>query len=168
MMQRLWAGWRREYVTGLTEPAQRSEGKTLFEQVLACDDDLAAGVIYRGELASVILNAYPYGSGHVMAIPNRGVGRLAELTKEERSELWDTVDKAVLIVETEYEPHGINVGLNQGRAAGAGIPEHLHVHILPRWSSDTNFMTSIAETRVLSEDLLTSCKRLRKAWTAAN
>ena len=113
---------------------------------------------------SVILNAYPYGSGHLLVLPNRGVERLSELTGEESTALWRTVERAVNVIEAEYQPGGINVGLNQGRAAGAGVPDHLHVHVLPRWSSDTSFTTSIAETRVLPESLDVTGQRLRRAW----
>jgi len=137
---------------------------TLFERILASSDDEAAGIVHRGERVSVILNAFPYGSGHMLVVPNRGVGKLSDLAADEARELWDTVQHAVLVAEAVYSPPGLNVGLNQGRAGGASVPDHLHVHVLPRWDADTNFMTSIAETRVLPEPLEDSLRKLRAAW----
>jgi len=167
MLDRLWASWRSRYVTG--QENQRNDPRdgegTLFERILASgESDEDAGVVFRGQAVSVILNAYPYGSGHLLVIPNRGVERLAELSADEARELWDTVQHTVGVLERVYEPGGVNVGLNQGRAAGAGIPEHLHVHVLPRWDGDTNFMTSIAETRVLPESLDETARRVRAHW----
>ena len=154
------------FVTGKGVPnnvPDESAG-TLFERILSSDDDEAAAIIHRGTHASVILNIYPYGSGHMLIVPNRGVAKLSELTTDESRDLWDTVQHAVGVAENVYRCHGINVGLNQGRAGGASVPDHLHVHVLPRWDSDTNFMTAIAETRVLPEPLEDSVRKLRAAW----
>jgi len=169
MLERLWASWRSDYVRSIDDSNEHAfttgDGATLFEGILAAGlSDEEAGVVHRGELVSVILNAYPYGSGHVLVVPNRGVARLGDLTAEESRTLWDTVDRAVAVCEAEYECPGVNVGLNQGKAAGAGVPDHLHVHVLPRWLGDTNFMTAIAETRVLPESLDESGRRLRARW----
>ena len=177
MLERLWAGWRNQYVRSLdgdlaadaddTAPAEipREPGQTLFEAILATQGrDPELGIIDRGEHVFVILNIHPYGSGHLLVLPNRGVERLAELTNVESRALWDTVDHAVAVCEAEYSCPGINVGLNQGKAAGAGIPEHLHVHVLPRWDGDTNFMTSLAETRVLPESLADTHARVTARW----
>ncbi|MEM7092226.1 MAG: HIT domain-containing protein [Actinomycetota bacterium] len=174
MLERLWAGWRNQYVRSLDNAAgveereegvPRVEGQTLFESILATEGrDAELGIVHRGELVSVILNIYPYGSGHLLVLPNRGVERLTELTADEVTALWATVNTAVGVCEAEYDCPGINVGLNQGKAAGAGIPEHLHVHVLPRWHGDTNFMTSLAETRVLPESLATTHERLTARW----
>lgn len=166
MLERLWAGWRNQYVRSLgaqtTEPA---DGQTLFESILATEGrDAELGIVHRGEFASVLLNIYPYGSGHLLVLPNRGVEKLTELTADEVGELWSTVTRAVAVCEAEYQCAGINVGLNQGRAAGAGLPDHLHVHVLPRWPADTNFLTTIAETRVLVEDLAESHRRITSRW----
>ena len=168
VLERLWAGWRNDYVRSIPEGETRAEspgGATLFEGLLAAHD---AGeevwIVHRGELVSVILNAYPYGSGHCLVIPNRGVEKVSELTSDEAAVLWATVDHAVRVIEAEYGAPGINVGLNQGKAAGAGVPDHLHVHVLARWHGDTNFMTAIAETRVLPESLEVTATRLRARW----
>jgi ATP adenylyltransferase len=166
VLERLWAGWRSSFVAGKGVPDNvppEAQG-TLFERILASEDDAAAAIIHRGSLVSVILNIYPYGSGHMLVVPNRGVDKLSGLTAEESRELWETVQHAVGVAEKVYRPGGINVGLNQGRAGGASVPDHLHVHVLPRWEADTNFMTAIAETRVLPEALEESIRKLRAAW----
>jgi len=166
MLERLWAGWRSSFVQGKSKPVNVSDDldATLFERVLASTEDEAAGIIHRGELVSVLANIYPYGSGHMLVVPNRGVEKLSDLSAEESRALWDTVQHAVAVADRIYRPGGINVGLNQGRAGGASVPDHLHVHVLPRWEADTNFMTSIAETRVLPEPLAESITKLRQAW----
>ncbi|MCB0976984.1 MAG: HIT domain-containing protein, partial [Acidimicrobiales bacterium] len=112
------------------------------------------------------LNAFPYGSGHLMVLPQRAVPDLADLTPTESAELWAGVNDAVVAIRSAYRPDGVNVGMNLGAGAGAGVPDHLHVHCLPRWSGDTNFVTAIAETRVLPEPLAVSWEKLRAAWPA--
>ena len=121
-------------------------------------------VVWRGEATFVVLNAYPYASGHVLVLPLRHAGALADLTGAEATELWAATQAAVGAIEAAYEPDGINMGANLGRAAGAGLPSHVHLHVLPRWSGDTNFMTTVAETRVMPETLQLSWKRLTDAW----
>jgi len=113
-----------------------------------------------------VLNAYPYTSGHLMVLPNRHVGDLEALEPGEAAELWDGVRRAVVAIKAAYRPGGINVGANLGRPAGAGIPGHLHFHALPRWDGDTNFMTTVAEVRVLPEPLDETWAKLREAWPA--
>lgn len=163
-VERLWAGWRLAYVRGDEGGPPPGEG-TLFERLLALPDgDERAYVVWRGERCSALLNAFPYGTGHTMVLPNRGVADLADLTPDESAELWQATQDAVAAVRTAYEPDGVNVGLNLGQAAGAGVPDHLHVHVLPRWQADTNFITAVAEARVLPEDLATTWRRLREAW----
>lgn len=121
-------------------------------------------VVWRGERAFVVMNAYPYASGHVLVLPLRHVGSLAELSADESAEVWAATQRALAALEKAYEPDGLNMGANLGRAAGAGLPAHVHLHALPRWSGDTNFMTSVAETRVMPETLALSWKRLTDAW----
>jgi diadenosine tetraphosphate (Ap4A) HIT family hydrolase len=162
-MDRLWAGWRSSYVAvaGNGEPADGS----LFSRILASglpDDE--THVVWRGELVFAILNAYPYTCGHVLVMPYREVGELEDLTPDESTELWATVRDAVVAIKAAYAPHGVNVGLNLGEAAGAGIPSHMHVHVLPRWNADSNFMTAVAEVRVLPEALGDTWRKLRAAW----
>jgi ATP adenylyltransferase len=164
-MDRLWAGWRSSYVAvaGNGEPA----GGSLFSRILASgmpDED--THVVWRGERVFAILNAYPYTCGHVLVMPYREVGELEDLTPDESTELWAAVRDAVVAIKAAYSPHGVNVGLNLGEAAGAGIASHMHVHVLPRWNADSNFMTAVAEVRVLPEALGDTWRKLRAAWPA--
>jgi ATP adenylyltransferase len=131
---------------------------------LAHGNDREAYIVRRGPRTAVVLNAYPYGSGHLMVIPTRHLGQLEELDAEETTDLWATVTDAVRAVKSAYAPGGVNLGANLGQAAGAGIPGHLHVHVLPRWEGDTNFMTSVAETRVLPEPLTVTYEKITAAW----
>ena len=139
--------------------------QTLFEAIEASGlRDEETFVVHRGSKCLALLNAYPYTSGHLLVVPRRAVAALAELTEDEHAALWSTVRDAVAAVEAAYLPGGVNVGLNQGAAAGAGVPSHLHVHVLPRWSGDTNFMTATADTRVLPEALGETWRRLVEVW----
>lgn len=156
-LERLWAGWRARYVSAGDPP----EGSGC---VLCRVLDEGGAVVWRGGLAAVVLNAYPYTSGHVMAMPLRHTAELEALSGEEAAELWGAVASAVRALKAAYRPHGLNVGANLGRSAGAGLPDHLHLHVVPRWDGDTNFMTSVAETRVIPESLDVTADRLRKAW----
>jgi ATP adenylyltransferase len=167
----LWAGWRSSYVTSLedaTAPgakAAEAESPCIFCGIAAsCEPDEARHVVWTGERTVAILNAFPYSSGHVMVLPIRHVRELRELEADEVAELCAGVCSAVEAVKAAYSPEGMNLGLNLGRAAGAGIPGHLHVHIVPRWIGDTNFMTAVAGVRVLPEALGDTWSKLRAAW----
>ena len=133
----------------------RAENGCIFCQV---GDDL---VLVRGRLSYAILNLYPYNNGHLMIVPNRHVGTLAATTADERAELMRLTRHAEIALTEAYAPQGINVGLNLGRPAGAGIVDHLHVHLVPRWTGDTNFMSVVGNVRVLPEELGETAKRLR-------
>lgn len=121
-------------------------------------------VVWRGRGCAAVLNAYPYASGHVLVMPIRHVGEIGELSGDESAGVWSTICDAVAALGEAYKPEGLNVGFNIGRAAGAGIPAHLHAHVVPRWLGDTNFMTCVAETRVLPEALGVTWERLRAVW----
>jgi ATP adenylyltransferase len=165
-MDRLWAGWRSGYVAAAGNGALAGEG-SIFTRILATglpDDE--THVVWRGDLVFAILNAYPYTSGHVLVMPYREAGELEDLTPAESDALWAATRAAVAAVKAAYRPQGVNVGINLGEAAGAGIPSHLHVHVLPRWQADSNFMTSVAEVRVLPEPLDETWAKLRAAWPA--
>jgi ATP adenylyltransferase len=165
MIERLWAGWRSAYVTG-TAGVPRGEG-SLFERILSSGlPDRESYVVWRGRRCAALLNAFPYTSGHLMVLPTRAVAFLDELEPDESAELWAAVNLAVRAVRAAYRPDGVNVGANLGLAAGAGVPDHLHLHVLPRWSGDTNFMTALAECRVMPEPLGVSWDKLRAAWPA--
>ncbi len=170
-LDRLWAGWRSAYVSSFEEPAPAAEQPAggedtcVFCAIMASTQaDEERHVIWTGKRTVVLLNAYPYSPGHLMVLPIRHFRDLPELEPEESEELSSGVFRAAAALRTAYRPEGMNIGLNLGRSAGAGIPAHLHVHIVPRWTGDTNFMTSVAETRVLPEALGVSWARLRAAW----
>jgi ATP adenylyltransferase len=165
-MDRLWAGWRSSYVAATGNGALAGDG-SLFRRILDSGlPDEETHVVWRGEHTFAILNAYPYTCGHVLLMPYREVGELEDLSPEEASEMWAAVHDAVAALKAAYRPQGVNVGLNLGEAAGAGVPSHLHVHVLPRWNADSNFMTSVAEARVLPESLGETWAKLRAAWPA--
>jgi ATP adenylyltransferase len=165
-MERLWAGWRSSYVAAAGNGGLAEQG-SLFRRILALGlPDEESHVVWRGDEVFAILNAYPYTSGHLLVMPYREVGELEDLTPSEAAAMWGAVQDAVVAVKAAYQPHGVNVGLNLGEAAGAGVPSHLHVHVLPRWNADSNFMTAVAEVRVLPESLSESWAKLRAAWPA--
>jgi ATP adenylyltransferase len=165
-LDRVWAGWRSAYIetVGSTEPSVGADA-CLFCS-LAAGDPVEMLVLARTEHAFAVMNAYPYTSGHLMVAPVRHEATLAGLSRDEAGALMTLTQDATAAVEAAYSPQGINVGVNIGRAAGAGIPGHVHVHALPRWNGDTNFMTAVAEARVLPESLRTSYDKLRAAWPA--
>ena len=153
-MEHLWSPWRLSYVT-----ATPSTADCVF-----CDAAAAAAhdlVVARGAFAFVILNLFPYNSGHLMVVPRRHVASLAALTPEELSELMTLTRDAEIALNEAYQPQGINVGINLGRPAGAGIVDHIHIHLVPRWAGDTNFMSVVGQTRVLPEELGATAARLR-------
>ena len=167
-MGRLWAGWRSEYISSVGSGADSADDGCVFCRILGSGlDDAETKVVWRGSRVVALLNAFPYTSGHVMVLPARHVGEVEALEPAEHDELWSTVTDGVRALKSAYRPEGINVGANLGRAAGAGVPGHFHVHLLPRWNGDTNFMTTVAEARVLPESLDTSWDKLRKAWPSA-
>ena len=138
----------------------------VFCAALAANDDRRTLLVHRGKLAFLILNAYPYASGHLMAAITRHGGSLEDATPEELNEAMQLVQSAIRALRATYHPDGFNVGVNQGRVAGAGVPDHLHVHVVPRWDGDTSFMPVIAETKVLPETLETTYDRLTAALSS--
>jgi ATP adenylyltransferase len=162
----MWAGWRSGYIRSTaTAPVDAESDECVFCRILSSGEpDEATYIVHRREHCFAILNAYPYTNGHLMLMPVRHLADLEELSREESACLWELVTDAVRTLKVAYEPDGINVGANLGRAAGAGIPGHLHVQCLPRWVGDTSFMTSLADVRVLNEDLPETWSRLREAW----
>ena len=167
MIERLWAGWRIPYLEQDDDQrtASRTVGLSLFEGIEQSGlPDEQTYVLWRGSRCFALLNAYPYGSGHLMVLPKRAVADLEALEPDEHTELFAGVRDAVIAVKGAYRPQGVNVGINLGTAAGAGVPGHLHVHVLPRWAGDTNFVTALAEVRVLPEPLSDTWRKLRAAW----
>ncbi|MGA9275668.1 HIT family protein [Ilumatobacter sp.] len=165
MLERIWSGWRANYVDGRVRPAGGGAEVSPFTQILESgESDVATHVVHRGELVFAIMNIHPYTSGHLLVLPYREVPDLADLTGDETTELWSTVTDAVAAVRAAYAPDGLNVGLNLGRPAGGSVPSHLHVHVVPRWTGDSNFMSSIANTQTLPESLAAGASRLRATW----
>ena len=154
-MDRLWSPWRLEYVTS----ADRKAGCIFCEAPRPPEPDSL--IVHEGVTCYVILNLYPYNNGHLMVVPLRHVASLGALTREELEEVGILTQRCEAAITEAYQPHGMNVGINLGKPAGAGVLDHLHVHIVPRWNGDTNFMTVVGEMRVLPEDLGASAARLR-------
>ena len=156
-MERLWTPWRLSYVTG----ASGSVSGCIFCEAGAADAKDAELVLSTGRFAYVILNRYPYNNGHLMVVITRHVASLQAATREELSELMTFTRRAEMALTQGYRPQGINVGINLGRPAGAGVLDHLHVHLVPRWNGDTSFMSIVGNVRVLPEELGQTASRLR-------
>lgn len=154
MPENLWAPWRMKYVE------KPSASGNIFVELPARGDDRANFILYRGETAFIILNAYPYTNGHVLIAPFRQTNDLPTMTDQELLEINQLVAKSVKWLTEVYKPDGFNIGVNLGSASGAGIPEHIHWHVLPRWNGDTNFLTTIGDTRVMPQSLEDSYDRL--------
>lgn len=187
-MDTLWTPWRYAYVSTVdtaTRPgvppaleAWPGDKHCVFCNLLAAADyaiahgmppnqaDRAAGIVLRAQHSFICLNAFPYNSGHIMIVPRRHEPDLAGLHPDEAAEFMTLAQRSDRVLRQVYSPDGINAGINLGKAAGAGVANHLHQHMLPRWAGDTNFMTVIGETRVLPEDLATTWQRLHQAFAA--
>ncbi len=187
MLDRIWSGWRSSYVSnperrsaldsaaadaadagGAGEQADDAAATAspftqLFESGLPDEDTY---IVHRSAHVFVIVNIYPYTPGHVLVVPNRQLADLTDLDGDETADLWATVTEAVETVRSTYQPDGVNVGLNIGRAAGGSVPNHLHVHVVPRWTGDSNFMASVASAQTLPEAIDVTAAKLRAAWTA--
>ncbi|MDP5087715.1 MAG: HIT domain-containing protein [Ilumatobacteraceae bacterium] len=164
MLERIWNGWRADYVVH-GQGAQKKSDQSVFTQILNSDmSDEQCYIVHRGEKVFAIMNAFPYTSGHLLVVPYREVAELEDLSQDETSELWATVTDAVKVLKSVYKPEAMNVGINLGAAAGGSIAQHLHVHIVGRWGGDTNFMVTTANTKILPEALDVSADRIRKAW----
>ncbi|MFN3597245.1 MAG: HIT family protein [Rubricoccaceae bacterium] len=172
----LFAPWRAAHIARATDAARDGrdssgsapDGPGLFARLAAADpaDDARNLVLHRGQTCFVVLNRYPYTGGHLMVVPYREVAAYDALSPEERAELAELTARAMGWLRTAYRPDGFNVGINQGEAAGAGIPRHLHQHVVPRWHGDTNFMTSVGGERVIPESLEQTYQRLHKTASA--
>ena len=154
--ERIWSPWRKAYVTA----GAKGPGCVLCRALEhAADPDSL--VVQVAALNFVVMNLYPYNAGHVMIAPRRHLGSLAEATSEELSEMMALARRLESVMARVYTPDGINLGLNLGKAAGAGVADHVHLHMLPRWAGDTNFMTTVGGTRVIPEDPVEACARLK-------
>ena len=150
-METIFAPWRMAYLTD-----EKPDGCVFCKCSIRCDEY----VVFEGKTCFVMINRYPYTGGHLMIIPNRHVGQYAELTIAERTEIFGLVDISIKVLKESMNPDGFNVGMNLGKAAGAGIEEHIHVHVIPRWEGDTNFMSVVGEVRVIPEDVAITAAKL--------
>lgn len=156
-MERIWAPWRTEYIG-------KDHGSVcIFCDKLQSDRDRENYVLYRGDKVFVMLNLYPYNNGHLLIAPQRHVGDLTDLDKDEVLELGQVTQKMTGLLRNAFNPEGFNVGVNLGKIAGAGVPGHFHIHIVPRWGGDTNFMPVIGDVRVISEGLDLTYRKLAEA-----
>ena len=173
-LDHLWATWRSAYVgkvvdTRALPTPEEAAGRSLFERLLAGADeegDEAAGVVWRGATCFALVNLYPYTAGHMMVLPQRAVADLEALSDDEHTELWGAVRDAVVALKAAFRCDAVNVGLNLGAAAGGSQSDHLHVHCVPRWAGDANFIAVAADTRVLPVGLAEAAERIRAAWPA--
>lgn len=161
-MKRLWSPWRSKYIESFAKPKRHKPGETLFTAALNAKRDDQNLIVWRGRHCFVIMNRYPYNSGHLMVVPNRRTTDLEDLTPAELKEVMQTVKRAKKALDAVMKPHGYNFGANFGRVSGAGIDDHIHFHLVPRWNGDTNFMPVLAETKVISEEITETMQKLRK------
>ena len=158
-MERLWAPWRMEYIT------EEPRAGCLFCRAIENPDGPDAElVVWRPQGAIVMLNKFPYNPGHAMVAPIAHKGDLVDLDAAQSADLMQALKSTIAALRSELKPEGFNIGVNLGRVAGAGIPDHVHIHVVPRWNGDTNFMTTIAEARVLPESLDATFAKLQAAW----
>jgi ATP adenylyltransferase len=161
-MERLWAPWRMEYITEEPRPG------CLFCRVIENPDDAdAALVVWRPEGAVVLLNKFPYNPGHVMVAPVAHIGALEDLDDVQSTDLMRALKRTVKVLKRSLKPEGFNIGANIGRVAGAGMPDHVHLHVVPRWNGDTNFMPVLGEVKVVNEHLLQTAAKLSEAFSAS-
>ncbi len=154
-MKQIWAPWRMEYIQ-----EEKAGGCILCEKP-GQDNDAANYILYRGDKNFIIMNRYPYNTGHLMIVPYRHIASLEELTDEERHEHFDIVSRSIRVLRQVLSPDGFNLGINIGKVAGAGIEDHVHTHIVPRWQGDTNFMPVISDIKVVPEALAETYKKLK-------
>lgn len=156
-MEILWSPWRMEYL----EREEQSNDACVFCEASQGTDDRASLVLHRNAACFIILNRYPYNNGHLLVVPYRHVGDLADLTADESANVMHVVRYGLRLLRRTFQPDAVNIGMNLGAAAGAGILDHVHVHIVPRWNGDTNYMTVFSGTRVISEELERTFDRLK-------
>jgi len=157
----LWNGWRNDYVRTSSDSA----GGSVFTRLVNSDEpDRSTFIIHRGQTCFAVLNIYPYSTGHLLVVPYREVAAIDELSPEELFDLWSAVNDAVIALRASHAPEGFNIGINMGKPAGGSVAEHLHVHVVPRWTGDSNFMTAIAQSRTIPEALDVTYDRVKDEW----
>ena len=164
-MKQLWSPWRSEYIKSLKKrPARGKSSRSLFTAALKAGDDKRHHIIWRGKHCFVIMNRYPYNSGHLLIVPYRQTSDIQTLTAEELLEIMSTAPRAMRALDKVMRPQGYNFGANVGRVSGAGVEDHVHFHVVPRWNGDTNFMPVLSDAKVISEDLAQTRRKLKKIF----
>jgi ATP adenylyltransferase len=160
-MDRLWSPWRYDYIKSGSSGEQNVTPPCVFCALLAGEgDDESKFIVHRASHNFIVLNIYPYISGHLLIVPYEHIAELSAAPKESTDEMMDLTKSCQAVLREVYHPHGFNLGMNLGRSAGAGVADHFHMHIMPRWTGDANFMSTIGETRVIPEDLATTYQKL--------
>lgn len=162
----MWSPWRSQYIETFKGKAGKKKPRkqSLFTDAWKSRSDDRNLIVWRGRHCFVIMNRYPYNNGHVMIVPYRQTGDIQDLTPEELGEMMSTVQRAIQALNITMHPHGFNFGANLGRVSGAGVDNHVHFHLVPRWNGDTNFMPVLADTKVISEEMRKTLKKLQKAF----
>ena len=160
-MDRLWSPWRYDYIKSGSGVEGQEPSPCVFCALLAGEgDDESKFIVHRASHNFIVLNIYPYISGHLLIVPYEHLAELSAAPKESTDEMMDLTKRCQAVLSEVYHPHGFNLGMNLGRSAGAGVADHFHMHIMPRWTGDANFMSTIGETRVIPEDLSTTYQKL--------
>jgi len=158
-MKQIWSPWRLEYI----EQSQKDKSKNqCFLCINKTKKKMNNFVLYRGKYSFIILNRFPYNAGHLMVVPLRHIGAIEKLTAQETSEMFSLVQKSVVVLKKVFKPDGFNIGANIGKVAGAGVPGHIHLHVVPRWSGDTNFMPVVGDTKIINDSLNRIYNKLKK------
>ncbi len=152
-MEKLWSPWRSKYIESFKDEPRENLPGSLFTRILNENDDRKNYLLYRGKTCFIIMNLYPYNSGHLMIVPNKEVKDISELDTDTRLEMFELLDLGMKALNDAIKPHGFNLGANLGRVSGAGIEDHIHFHIVPRWNGDTNFMPVLNDVKVISEEM---------------
>ncbi len=162
-MEKLWSPWRSKYIDTLADKTQNVDGKSLFTRIAEENKDKENFLLYRGKTSFIIMNLYPYNSGHLMIVPYRQADSLSSLDEETRLELFHLIDISCKALTDALHPEGFNIGANLGRSSGAGITEHIHFHIVPRWNGDTSFMAVFNDVKIVSHAMEETYEKLKKA-----
>lgn len=167
-MEKLWSPWRSQYIDTFKEENKEILPGTLFTRILNENDDRKNYLLHRGKYSFIIMNLYPYNSGHLMIVPYKEAKELGELDEETRLEMFSFLELGTNALKEVMKPHGFNIGTNLGRVAGAGIDDHLHFHIVPRWNGDTNFMPVLNDVKVISEEMGRTYDKLKEVIVRLN
>jgi len=162
-MERLWSPWRSKYIESISVKTEGAQKKCIFCEKFSEKEDEKNLVVYRGSFSAIVMNLYPYNGGHLMIVPLAHKGNFEDLTDAENADVMKQVRLAIKLLQMTHHPDGFNFGANLGKVSGAGIAEHVHFHVVPRWNGDTNFMSVLGDTKVISEDLQETYTKLTGA-----